>query len=102
MPILKRPAAVKRAPPPRAADYTSAFAKDWERLADKYAEEVCDIFMRDRRGVIAGWLRAESLLDGGRTALDIGCGIGLLEFYLRERGLTFPIHGVDFDIEKIT
>ncbi len=33
--------------------------------------------------------------------LDIGCGIGLLEFYLRERGLTFPIHGVDFDIEKI-
>lgn len=51
-------------------------AKDWERLADKYAEEVCDIFMRDRRGVIAGWLRAEGLLDGGRTALDIGCGIG--------------------------
>jgi mRNA interferase YafQ len=30
---LKRPAASKRARPPRAADYTKAFAKDWERLS---------------------------------------------------------------------
>jgi mRNA interferase YafQ len=30
---LKKPAASKRAPPPRAADYTRAFLKDWERLA---------------------------------------------------------------------
>lgn len=33
--------------------------------------------------------------------LDIGCGIGLLAFYLRERGLSSPIHGIDFDIQKI-
>jgi SAM-dependent methyltransferase len=51
-------------------------AKDWERLADKYAEEVCDIFLRDRRGVIAAWLHAQGLLDGRRSALDLGCGIG--------------------------
>lgn len=30
---MKRPAASKRAPPPRVADYTKAFAKDWERLS---------------------------------------------------------------------
>lgn len=29
----KRPAASKRAPLPRAADYTHAFLKDWERLS---------------------------------------------------------------------
>ncbi|CAN5719990.1 class I SAM-dependent methyltransferase [soil metagenome] len=34
--------------------------------------------------------------------LDIGCGIGLLAFYLRERGLSTPLHGMDFDPEKIS
>lgn len=33
--------------------------------------------------------------------LDIGCGIGILEFYLRERGLDFPITAVDHDVEQI-
>lgn len=30
---MKRPAKSKRAPLPRASDYTKAFAKDWERLS---------------------------------------------------------------------
>ena len=30
---MKRPAASKRAPLPRASDYTKSFAKDWERLS---------------------------------------------------------------------
>ncbi len=33
--------------------------------------------------------------------LDVGCGIGLLEFYLRERGLDAPMAGVDHDVKKI-
>jgi 2-polyprenyl-3-methyl-5-hydroxy-6-metoxy-1,4-benzoquinol methylase len=33
--------------------------------------------------------------------LDLGCGLGLLAFYLRERGLTFPIQGLDYDSRKI-
>lgn len=33
--------------------------------------------------------------------LDLGCGLGLLAFYLRERGLAFPIRGVDYDPRKI-
>jgi mRNA interferase YafQ len=30
---LKKPAASKRASPPRAADYAKSFLKDWERLS---------------------------------------------------------------------
>lgn len=33
--------------------------------------------------------------------LDVGCGVGLLEFYLRERGFLPPLVGVDFDAGKI-
>ena len=50
--------------------------KDWDRLAAVYAKEVCDIFARDRRGVIGRWLQRRRLLDRKRTALDLGCGIG--------------------------
>ena len=51
-------------------------ARDWDRLAGAYAEEVCDIFAHDRRQVIAGWLRSHGLLAGGKTLCDIGCGTG--------------------------
>ncbi|MDQ3280353.1 MAG: class I SAM-dependent methyltransferase [Acidobacteriota bacterium] len=39
----------------------------------------------------------------GRTAplIDIGCGVGLLAFYLREHGFTAPVIGIDFDERKI-
>ena len=33
LPILKKPAASKRASLPRAADYAKAFLKDWQRLS---------------------------------------------------------------------
>ena len=33
--------------------------------------------------------------------LDIGCGLGLLAFYLRERGCRQPILGLDLDARKI-
>ena len=33
--------------------------------------------------------------------LDIGCGMGLLAFYLRERGFAPPITGLDVDDRKI-
>ena len=51
-------------------------ARDWDRLAAAYENEVCDIFVRDRKKVIAQWLRARGLLRGQKTLLDIGCGIG--------------------------
>jgi 2-polyprenyl-3-methyl-5-hydroxy-6-metoxy-1,4-benzoquinol methylase len=41
------------------------------------------------------------LRDRGEPLVDIGCGIGLLAFYLRENGFTAPIVGIDFDERKI-
>jgi SAM-dependent methyltransferase len=39
----------------------------------------------------------------GRTTpmIDVGCGIGLLPFFLRENGYAAPITGIDFDLRKI-
>lgn len=36
-----------------------------------------------------------------QAVLDIGCGLGLLAFFLREHGVTEPILGVDRDAAKI-
>lgn len=33
--------------------------------------------------------------------LDVGCGMGVLAFYLRQRGWTAAITGVDFDARKV-
>ncbi|MDB6068881.1 MAG: SAM-dependent methyltransferase [Verrucomicrobiales bacterium] len=33
--------------------------------------------------------------------LDLGCGMGLLSFYLRAHGFQPPIHGIDYDPRKI-
>lgn len=33
--------------------------------------------------------------------LDIGCGMGLCSFYLREGGCHFPMRGIDYDSSKI-
>jgi len=47
-------------------------------------------------GAVHGELNGSAL-----PLLDLGCGLGLLAFYLRECGLDFPIHGVDYDPRKI-
>lgn len=33
--------------------------------------------------------------------IDVGCGVGLLPFYLREHGFRAPVIGIDFDPRKI-
>ncbi|MFT4177708.1 MAG: class I SAM-dependent methyltransferase [Luteolibacter sp.] len=43
----------------------------------------------------------KELRDSHLPLLDLGCGLGLLAFYLRENGLDFPIHGLDYDTGKI-
>ena len=41
-------------------------------------------------------------LDGsGFPILDVGCGVGLLAFYLRERGVLAHVSGCDIDRRKI-
>jgi len=42
-----------------------------------------------------------SFQGNDRPLLDIGCGLGLLGLYLRERGKSSPITGFDYDSRKI-
>ena len=44
---------------------------------------------------------AERLRDSPLPLLDIGCGLGLLAFFLRSRGIEVPIQGLDYDSRKI-
>jgi SAM-dependent methyltransferase len=46
----------------------------------------------------AAW---EMVRDSREPILDVGCGVGLLPFYLRERGFDHPIIGVDADARKV-
>jgi SAM-dependent methyltransferase len=41
------------------------------------------------------------LRDSDQPLLDVGCGIGVLAFYLRARGFSAPIVGIDHDDRKI-
>ncbi|MEA2240187.1 MAG: hypothetical protein QOC81_4911 [Thermoanaerobaculia bacterium] len=43
----------------------------------------------------------ERLRGSGEPLLDVGCGIGVLPLYLRERGFAAPIRGLDHDERKI-
>ncbi len=61
------------------------------------------------RGYVGSKLRrdpvypaAYELFSGSdEPILDVGCGVGLLAFYLRERGCRQPILGLDVDARKI-
>lgn len=44
---------------------------------------------------------AERISTSSVDVLDIGCGLGLLGFYLRERGFRGNYRGIDFDKRKI-
>jgi len=61
------------------------------------------------RGYVRGKLRRddiyvaayELLRNSTEPILDVGCGVGLLAFYLRERGCRQPVIGLDVDARKI-
>ena len=61
------------------------------------------------RGYVGSKLRRDPVFPAAyelfcgsdKPILDIGCGLGLLAFYLRERGCRQPILGLDVDARKI-
>lgn len=65
--------------------------------------------LRGHRSYVRGKLRWDPLFEGvaplivdsPRALLDIGCGLGLLGQYLRERGYRGEYRGIDLDEEKI-
>ncbi len=61
------------------------------------------------RGYVSSKLRRDLIYPSGyellrrstEPILDVGCGVGLLGFYLRERGCGQPVLGLDLDARKI-
>jgi len=72
------------------------------RIASRYR-------LRGHRSYVRGKLRWDPLfaavaplfVDSQAALLDIGCGLGLLGQYLRERGFRAAYHGLDLDERKI-
>jgi SAM-dependent methyltransferase len=64
---------------------------------------------RWNRNYVASKLRTDPLYtaleaelrDSPLPLLDLGCGLGLLAFFLRAKGIKVPIHGLDYDPRKI-
>lgn len=49
---------------------------DWNRLADDFESEVCDITREDRSGKVESYVDAVKLPRAGAVLVDLGCGIG--------------------------
>lgn len=73
-----------------------------DRIARRYEGRWLQGYARGKlRGDPVFRAAFDLLRNESRPVLDIGCGIGLLEFYLRECGFTAPLTGFDFDAKKI-
>lgn len=79
-------------------------------MSDPTYKEIAGLFQGHwNRNYVASKLRtdplytalAEKLRDSPLPLLDLGCGLGLLAFFLRSRGIGVPIHGLDYDSRKI-
>ncbi len=77
------------------------------RIANRISS-LCQGFVVKR--YTRGKLRSDPLYEGvfreletrDHPLLDIGCGMGILAMYLRERGWENPVSGFDYDESKIT
>jgi SAM-dependent methyltransferase len=73
-----------------------------ERIARRYEGRWLQGYARGKLRGDPVFAAAATLLKGASLpVLDVGCGIGLFEFYLRECGFTAPLAGCDFDAAKI-
>jgi len=84
---------------PAAAD---AHEQACERVAALFASRWLRHYVGSKlRSDPAFSLAYKLLSDAEMPIFDIGCGVGLLSFYLRERGLEQPITGIDIETRKI-
>lgn len=79
-------------------------------MSDPTVQKIASLFPgKWDRNYVAAKLRtdplytalAEQLHVSSLPLLDLGCGLGLLAFFLRSRGIEMPIHGLDYDERKI-
>lgn len=81
---------------PHAADRDIA-----RRVASRYRRPWHRDYARAKLRMDPVYDAVAEVVDGEQPLLDIGCGLGLLGFYLRERGWRGDYLGVDFDASKV-
>jgi 2-polyprenyl-3-methyl-5-hydroxy-6-metoxy-1,4-benzoquinol methylase len=81
-----------------AADHESACARVARQFPQRWLRHYVRGKLRSDRIYSTAY---ELLRSSGNPILDIGCGVGLLAFYLRERACRQPVLGLDVDARKI-
>ena len=72
------------------------------RIAGRFRRHWHRNYVRGKLRFDPAYFATAALVGNSRESLlDIGCGLGLLGFYLRERGFHGAYHGIDFDAGKI-
>jgi 2-polyprenyl-3-methyl-5-hydroxy-6-metoxy-1,4-benzoquinol methylase len=71
------------------------------RVAGRYRRPWHRDYARGKLRIDPVYDAVAAVVDGDAPLLDIGCGLGLLGFYLRERGWRGTYLGLDFDAAKI-
>lgn len=79
-------------------------------MSDPGIQKIASLFPgRWERHYVAAKLRTDPLYTAlaqefrgaENPILDLGCGLGLLAFFLRANGIAVPIHGLDYDQRKV-
>ena len=79
-------------------------------MTKEVAERIASLYERRPLQSYARWkvrmdplyeMVVDILAEWNRPVVDVGCGVGILAFCLREHGHTGPIVGFDFDARKI-
>src|SRR5947207_1089204 len=81
-----------------AADHENACARVATQFSQRWLRNYVRGKLRSDRIYQAAY---ELLASSAEPILDVGCGVGLLAFYLRERACRQPILGLDVDGRKI-
>jgi SAM-dependent methyltransferase len=73
-----------------------------DRIAARYPTRFLRAYVRFKVRIDPVYAAVfERLRGNDEPLLDVGCGIGILALYLRERGFNAPIRGIDHDARKI-
>lgn len=71
-------------------------------IAERYPTRFLRSYVKSKLARDPMYEAVLALVQGSaEPLLDVGCGVGVLELFLRERGATMPIVGIDSDGKKI-
>jgi len=67
---------------------------DWDRLADEFADQTCDITREESADTVARFVALARIPKRGAVLADLGCGVGT---FIARFGKRFEtVHGVEF------